>query len=100
MKKIFKIIVGVLFLGTSNAQTNCVDSSLIDPLAICPFIYAPVCGCNGVIYSNDCFAQVSGGVTSWTPLPASGICSVTPPQTMVCDNFDSYQNGNPIAATA
>jgi len=26
----------------------------------CPFIYAPVCGCDGNIYSNDCVAMYNG----------------------------------------
>jgi hypothetical protein len=52
---------------------TCVDSSLVDPLALCIAVYAPVCGCNGVTYSNDCFAVVAGGVTTWTP----GECDTT-----------------------
>jgi hypothetical protein len=51
---------------------SCIDSALIDPDGICPAVYAPVCGCNGITYSNDCEAQVFGGVTSWTPGPCPG----------------------------
>lgn len=47
-------------------NTGCIDPSLIDPLGVCPLIYAPVCGCNGVTYDNGCFAEKVGGVTSWT----------------------------------
>lgn len=60
---------------------SCIDSSSICNNCICPLYFYPVCGCNGVTYSNTCFAQ-SAGVLYWT----SGSC----PNTGSCSAFYNY----------
>jgi PKD repeat protein len=61
-------------IDVGGSPIACVDSALIKDTVACPTIDMPVCGCNGVTYSNACVAEYYGGVTSWT----SGACSSNP----------------------
>jgi len=56
---------------------GCIDESLINPDIICPTVIDYVCGCNGVTYTNACFAINEGGVTSYTMGECVNSASVT-----------------------
>lgn len=73
-----------LFNPSARAQ-DCVDSSLIDLSALCPLLWDPVCGCNGVTYANPCEATYYGGVTAYTP----GECAAANP----CTNLSGIDFG-------
>jgi len=52
---------------------DCIDTTLIDLNAVCYDLWDPVCGCDGVTYSNDCYAINFAGVTSFTPGPCNDV---------------------------
>ncbi|MGB3182383.1 MAG: hypothetical protein WBB45_13415 [Cyclobacteriaceae bacterium] len=39
---------------------DCVDESQVDEGEVCYDLLQPVCGCDGITYSNDCQARKSG----------------------------------------
>ena len=45
-------------------STNCILGVPYDDFA-CLEIYQPVCGCNDITYSNDCYA-LTAGISSWS----------------------------------
>ena len=68
------LFLPILFLCYVLSAQDCIDESQINPDAICPFIYAPVCGCDAVTYTNSCEADAAG-VTQYV----NGECGVAPP---------------------
>ena len=61
--------IGYTIHSFNSINNGCIDSSKISNNA-CIEIYDPVCGCDGVTYSNSCKASVAG-VTASTP----GVCN-------------------------
>ena len=47
----------------------CIDPNLVNDSIVCLTVYDPVCGCDGVTYSNSCYADGSGVI-----LYVSGEC--------------------------
>ena len=78
-------------VGDTTVFIECIDSTLIDPTALCPMIWLPVCGCNNVTYSNACEAVVYGGVLTYTEgscIQPAPLCSdVSALNFGLCDMF-------------
>jgi hypothetical protein len=55
-------------------QPSCIQEFPIDASIVCGEILAPVCGCNGNTYKNECEAKLSGVSTWW-----AGSCATQPP---------------------
>jgi PKD repeat protein len=73
------------------ADPACVNPDLANTLSPCPALYAPVCGCDGLTFGNECEAMAAGVTTWW-----AGECS-TVAGNCSADMSVEIMGGNPDA---
>ncbi|MGC6469747.1 MAG: hypothetical protein ACON4E_00570 [Flavobacteriales bacterium] len=63
MKNSIALILFLLPFLSVAQSVDCINQEAINPNCICGMIYEPVCGCDGILYSNPCLATECNGVS-------------------------------------
>ncbi len=74
------------------APPSCVNTAMVNTSAVCPSFFVPVCGCNGVTYTNEC-AATAAGVSKWW----AGECGLTTSGSCTTDLTLDIVSGSPAS---
>ena len=83
-----------------GSTVECIDESVISPDMTCNDMWTPVCGCDGITYSNDCYAYYYHGVTEWEDGPCEDVPDPDdiPSNNLPCDAITVFC-GDQVAGT-
>lgn len=92
--------VSIFLLLPFLLTAQCIDTlQFVDPAPNCPFDFIPVCGCDGVTYRNDCFAERGAQLTQWNEGPCNNVAVALQPNpaiewlfTTIVTKFESDVN--------
>lgn len=80
-----------ILLTINSFSQDCIDSTFINPNCMCILVYDPVCGCDGIEYTNSCYAECAGVTSFQSAIDENGNpidCQSIVNEVSICDSIN------------